>query len=100
MTQRTTALAVQGQAIQEGDNAVPPAVLMEVSRLRRLALLFTGRGPCPWVRVEPELHRVGPEFASWPSGLTENFDQRLKVGPEFGSSPVHFSFGARVPRDR
>ena len=28
----------------------------------------------PGAQFEPEVHRLGPELASWPSSLTENFD--------------------------
>ena len=34
-------------------------------------------------QVKPGIHRVGPEFASWPSSLSGNPYQSLQVGPNF-----------------
>ena len=36
---------------------------------------------------EGKIHRVGPEFARWPSSLTENRDKRLRVDPD-SESPL------------
>jgi hypothetical protein len=35
-------------------------------------------------RVEPEIHRVGPEFPSWPSSLNETPCKSLTIGLKCG----------------
>ena len=36
-------------------------------------------------RPQPEIHRVGPEFASWSGIFSENpYYTLIKVGPKFG----------------
>jgi hypothetical protein len=37
-------------------------------------------------RRKGKIHRVDPKFASWPSSLTEDPCQSLRVGPEYGST--------------
>jgi hypothetical protein len=52
------------------------------------------RGGAP----ERKSHRVGPEFSSWPSSLTENPYKSLNVGPQFGSTLYNFRSGQRLRR--
>ena len=35
-------------------------------------------------QVQPEIHTVGSQSASWPSNLTENPYESLKIGPKLG----------------
>ena len=55
------------------------------------ARICSGSAAQPFCSAKPEIHRVGPEFTSWSSGLTEIPIRVLKLTP----NPVNFTFAGR-----